>query len=125
MEKEYEERKGRLKERYQARKRRYEERYKAEEVKAEVPAPPPVEEKEEEEIKPEVEAPAPVEEEEVVESVLTDIGGIGPTRANKLEGAGIKTIKDLAGATPMEIAEIVGVSIPVASEWIKKAEELT
>ena len=122
MEKEYEERKKHLKERYQTRKRRYEERYKTEEVKTEVPAPP-VEEEVEEEIKPEVEAP--IEGEEVVESVLTDIEGIGAARATKLEEAGIKTLEDLAGATPVEIAEIVGVSNPVASGWIKKAEELT
>ena len=125
MEKEYEEKKKHLKERYQTRKRRYEEQYKAEEVKAEVPAPPPVEEKVEKEIKPEVQAPAPVEEKEVVESVLTDIEGIGAARASKLEGAGIKTLEDLAGAIPQEIAEIVGVSNPVASGWIKKAEEIT
>lgn len=119
MEKEYEKRRKRLKERYQARKERYEERYKSE-----APMPPSVEEKVEEEIKPKVEAPVPVEEEEVVESVLTDIEGIGPTRANKLEEAGIKTLEDLAEATPVEIAEIVSVSIPKASGWIKKAEEV-
>jgi len=140
MEKEYEERKERLNERYQARKKRYEERYKAEaespppveekveeevkeQIAPEVPVEERIEEEVEEEIKPEV--GAPIEEEEVVEPLLTDIEGIGAARATKLEEAGIKTLEDLAEATSVEIAEIVGVSIPRASEWIKKAEELT
>ncbi|MGB7532227.1 MAG: helix-hairpin-helix domain-containing protein [Halobacteriota archaeon] len=123
MEREYEERKKRLKERYQARKRRYEEAYKAEEVKAEVP--PEIEVKIEgaPEVEVEVKPEAPVVE-EVVESVLTNIEGIGATRATKLEEAGIKTLEDLAGAIPREIAEIAGVSNSVASYWIEKAEEV-
>lgn len=146
MEKDYEERKRRLEERYQARKKRYEERYKVEAPTPpveEVPAPPPVEEIVEEEVKEEIPPEVPVEEEirpevppeveekpeevpieEVVKPVLTDIEGIGPTRARRLEEAGIKTIEDLAAATSMEIAKIAGVSIPKASEWIKKAAEL-
>ena len=119
MEKEYEERKRHIKERYQTRKRRYEERYKAE--------VPPVKEVKEE-IAPEVQAPAvavaPVEEEEVAESALTGIEGIGSTRAKKLESEGIETLEDLAGATAVEIAKIASVSILMATDWIKKAEEI-
>ena len=121
MEEEYEERKRHLKERYQARKSRYEEGYKAEEVKAEVP--PEIEEKKEAAPEVEVKPEAPVEE-EVVESVLTNIEGIGAMRARKLEEAGIKTLEDLARAIPQEIAESAGVSNSVASYWIEKAEEV-
>ena len=133
MEKGYEERKGRLKERYQARKMRYEERYKAEEEVPTSPPPAVAEEKVEEVVKEEIAPEVPVEEEveeeikpeaEAVEPVLADIEGIGSARANKLESAGIKTLEDLAGATPVEIAGIAGVSIPKASEWTKKAAEL-
>jgi len=122
MEKEYEKEKKRLKDRYQVRKKRYEGRYKAEEIKPETPtpAPPSAEEVVEEEKKPEVQT---VVEEEVVEPGLTDIEGIGATRAAKLEAAGIMTIKDLAGAIPQEIAEIADVSNIVASDWIRKAED--
>ena len=124
MEEDYEERKKHLKERYQARKERYGERFKAKEVKAEVP--PEIEEKTEAapEVEGEVKPEATIEEEEVVESVLTNIEGIGVTRATKLEEAGIKTLEDLAEAIPQEIAEIAGVSNSVASEWIEKAEEV-
>ncbi|MCK4736828.1 MAG: hypothetical protein KAT65_30520, partial [Methanophagales archaeon] len=55
---------------------------------------------------------------------LTNIEGIGATRATKLEEAGIKTLEDLARAIPQEIAEIAGVSNSVASYWIEKAEEV-
>ena len=124
MEEDYEERKKHLKERYQARKERYGERFKAKEVKAEVP--PEIEEKIEvaPEVEGEVKPEATIEEEEVVESGLTNIEGIGAMRATKLEEAGIKTLEDLAEAIPQEIAEIVGVSNSVASEWIEKAEDV-
>ena len=147
MEEEYEEKKKHLKERYQTRKRKYEERYKAEaesptpveekveeevkeEIAPEVPVEERIEEEVEEEIAPEVQAPvpaaaAPVEEEEVAESALTGIEGIGSTRAKKLESEGIETLEDLAGATAVEIAKIAGVSILMASGWIRKAEEIT
>ena len=122
MEKGYEERKERLKERYQSRKSRYGEGYKVEEVKAEVP--PEIEEKKEAAPEVEVKPEAPIEVEEVVESVLTNIEGIGAMRATKLEEAGIKTLEDLARAIPQEIAESAGVSNSVASYWIEKAEEV-
>ncbi|MGB7532225.1 MAG: helix-hairpin-helix domain-containing protein [Halobacteriota archaeon] len=132
MEKEYEDRRKRLKERYQARKSIYEERYRAKEAKAEVTAPPPVEERvereAEEEVKvgilPEVSGEEEKIEGEVIKHVLTDIKGIGPARASKLEEAGIKSVEDLAKSTAEEIVEIVPVPVIKAAEWIKKAEEL-
>ena len=140
MEKEYEESKVRLKERYQARKGRYEERYKAEEkIKTETPTPPveeevkeelvqeePVEERIEEEVKEEIKPEVHASEgEKIEERDLTNIEGIGATRAIKLGEKGIKTIENLAGALPVEIAAIAGVSIPSASAWIKKAAEIS
>jgi len=134
MEKEHEERKKRLDERYQARKQRYDERYRTVAPTSAPPVEEKVEEEEieeakeeipeeiEEEIKPEVEAPV---EEEVVEPILTTIEGIGHGRARKLNEAGINTIGDLAGAMAVDIGKIVGVPIPTASEWIKKAAEIS
>ncbi len=142
MKKEYEEKKKRLDERYQARKERYVGGYKTVAPTSEPPVEEKVEEvvieeveevvaeeeteeaKEvipeeiEEEMKPEVQAPV---EEDVVEPVLTIIEGIGHGRARKLEEAGIKTVSDLAGAMAVDIAKTVGVTIPTASELIKKA----
>ncbi len=134
MEKEYEEKKQQLDERYQARKQRYDERFKTvastsapsveakveeeviEEAKEEIP------EEIEEAIKPEVQAPV---EEDVLEPILTTIEGIGRGRARKLNEAGINTIGDLAGAMAVDIGKIVSVPIPTASEWIKKATEIS
>lgn len=138
MEKEYEERKKLLDERYQVRKQRYDERFKTvaptsappveakveEEVIEEVieEAKEVIPEEIEEEIKPEVEAPV---EKDVVEPILTTIEGIGHGRARKLNEAGINTIGDLAGAMAVDIGKIVSVPIPTASEWIKKATEIS
>ena len=67
--------------------------------------------------------PAPAEAE--IEPILTSIEGIGPTRAAKLADEGICTLEDLAGAIPVEVAKIGSVSISTASEWIKKAEDMS
>lgn len=138
MENAYIERKNRQKARYQERKGVYEKRYKAGKTKTIAEKPAPVEEKVEEEIQQKVS----VEEEmiggedkedidpkiqastggEFLGSVLTNIEGIGASRASKLEAVGIKTLEDLAKANPSEISMVVGVSDSQASGWIKKAE---
>ena len=134
MEEKYEDRRKRLDERYQARKERYTAGPKAAAPTSTAPVEEKVEEKVieetkeeipeeiEEEIKPEVEAQV---EEEVLEPILTTIEGIGHGRARKLNEAGINTIGDLAGAMAVDIGKIVSVPIPTASEWIKKATEIS
>jgi predicted flap endonuclease-1-like 5' DNA nuclease len=40
---------------------------------------------------------------------LTDIGGIGPTTANRLQSAGIESVEDVKAATVSELAEVHGI----------------
>ncbi len=55
---------------------------------------------------------------------LTAINGIGPTFAKRLQDAGIKSYKALAGATADQIKEITGVAEWQADpqDWITQAE---
>ena len=58
------------------------------------------------------------------EHVMTDIKGIGPARAGQLEEIGIKTVKDLARASPEEISEKIGVPAKESSKWIEEASRM-
>lgn len=52
---------------------------------------------------------------------LSSIAGIGPVFADRLESAGLKTVKDLAEASPDRVAEAAGVSAARAGSWIDQA----
>lgn len=58
---------------------------------------------------------------------LTDMEGIGPAYAQKLESAGVQTIQSLLkqGATPKgrsSIAEITGISESLVLKWVNHAD---
>lgn len=55
---------------------------------------------------------------------LTVIKGLGPARRDKLEQAGIDTIKALAGSTPSELSEQVGISEGTLERLRDQATEL-
>ena len=56
---------------------------------------------------------------------LTDVLGIGKTRAKSLKSAGIKTVQDLAMADAAEVAEVIrGVSASNAALLIRHARDL-
>jgi predicted flap endonuclease-1-like 5' DNA nuclease len=58
--------------------------------------------------------------------VLTTIRGIGPVYARRLQAAGILTFANLAGATPAQLAEIIGPRAQLAEMkgWITAAKKL-
>ena len=55
------------------------------------------------------------------EEGLEVIDGIGESRAERLRGAGIETLADLAASDTVRIAEAAGVSEDRAQEWIEAA----
>ncbi len=57
-------------------------------------------------------------------ATLTYVPGIGPTLARRLVEAGIGDIEDLAQAEPDVLAEIRGVSLDRASNWVEAASDL-
>ena len=54
---------------------------------------------------------------------VTSIDGIGPTYASRLANAGIRSLDELAAATPDTVAESAGVSGARARTWIEQARE--
>jgi polyhydroxyalkanoate synthase len=52
---------------------------------------------------------------------VSAIDGIGPVFANRLEAAGLRTVSDLAEASPDRVAEAAGVSANRARSWIDQA----
>jgi polyhydroxyalkanoate synthase len=52
---------------------------------------------------------------------LSAIDGIGPVFANRLEAAGLRSVSDLADASPDRVAEAAGVSATRARSWIDQA----
>lgn len=62
--------------------------------------------------------------EEEKEYKLTDLPGIGPAVATKLENAGIYDLMGLAVASPSELAEIAGIGEAVARKAIQAARKM-
>ncbi len=55
---------------------------------------------------------------------VTDVKGIGPATAEKLDGAEIRTLHDLMHAQANDIANIAGVPAEKAQSWIDDAEAI-
>jgi large subunit ribosomal protein L31e len=55
---------------------------------------------------------------------VTDVKGIGPATAEKLEGVGIKTLGDLAHADPAKVSDAAGSSVDKAKSWIQDAHDI-
>ncbi|MBS3085342.1 DNA repair and recombination protein RadA [Candidatus Pacearchaeota archaeon] len=64
------------------------------------------------------------ETETKTEPQLTDLPGIGPAVASKLESAGIYDLMSLAVMSPSELAEIAGVGAAVARKAIQAARKM-
>src|SRR3990167_3711636 len=64
------------------------------------------------------------EKEKFVDPQLTDLPGIGPAVAAKLEGAGILDLMSLAVSSPAVIADSAGVSPAVARKAIQAARTM-
>lgn len=71
---------------------------------------------------PEAEADEPAPEEESTDPV-TDIQGIGPTYGERLEGAGIITVGELAGADAARLAGDTDIAQSRIERWIEVAAE--
>jgi predicted flap endonuclease-1-like 5' DNA nuclease len=56
---------------------------------------------------------------------LTDIKGVGPVTAEKLETAGFSSLGDIAASDAGTLSEAVGVSEAIAAKWIASAATLT
>ena len=54
---------------------------------------------------------------------LTDVKGIGPSTASKLEDAGVKSVEQLAVMRPDELKAILGISTRVAKDIINDAKD--
>lgn len=63
------------------------------------------------------------QEEPTVQSV-TDVTGIGPVYATRLEAAGIATLSDLARNEAETVAEAAEVPVSRAAGWIESAQAL-
>jgi len=62
--------------------------------------------------------------EKIEEPKLTDLPGIGPAVASKLESAGICYLMSLAVTSPSQLADIAGVSTGVARKAIQAARKM-
>jgi large subunit ribosomal protein L31e len=58
------------------------------------------------------------------ERPVTDVKGVGPATAEKLEHAGIKTLEDLSKADPANVAEATSHSADKAKAWIEDAKAI-
>lgn len=75
---------------------------------------------------PVLKAPEPTEGEggEGAERPVTDVKGVGPATAEKLEGVGIKSLADLANADPAKVSDSAGVSVDKAKSYIDDARAI-
>src|SRR3989338_2529084 len=64
------------------------------------------------------------EEKKEKEAKITDLPGIGPTSAKKLEDAGVYDLMGLAVMPPSELAELAGVGEAVARKAIQAARKM-
>jgi predicted flap endonuclease-1-like 5' DNA nuclease len=55
---------------------------------------------------------------------VTDVKGVGPATAEKLEKAGFHTLQELAEADPAKVAEAAGASAEKAQGWIDDAKAI-
>lgn len=55
---------------------------------------------------------------------VTDVSGIGPVYATRLEAAGVATLPDLAKSAPEDVAEAAEVPVARARSWIESAQAL-
>lgn len=55
---------------------------------------------------------------------LTEINGIGPSRRDTLNDAGVTSVADLLEADPTAIADETGISESRIDNWISQADEL-
>ncbi len=58
------------------------------------------------------------------ERPTTDVKGVGPATAEKLEKAGIATLHDLAHADPAQVTEASGSTVDKAKGWIADAKAI-
>ena len=56
-------------------------------------------------------------------AALEEISGIGPTYAGRLREGGIGTITDLAAAEPETVADLAGVGVSRAEDWVAQAAD--
>jgi predicted flap endonuclease-1-like 5' DNA nuclease len=54
---------------------------------------------------------------------VEEIKGIGPTYAERLEAAGIRTVADLAAADPADVAEAAETGENRAGDWVERAQD--
>jgi len=57
-------------------------------------------------------------------SELTKVKGIGAKRAKQLEALGIHSVKDLADASPKNLAKKLKISPKITTRWIENAKTL-
>jgi polyhydroxyalkanoate synthase len=55
---------------------------------------------------------------------LTDVDGVGPAYAERLEGAGVASVADLAGADPVELAAAADVPESRVRDWVEQAGDV-
>ncbi len=72
---------------------------------------------------PEVAAPEPADGSS--DHAITDISGIGPSYAERLEGAGVTSVGQLADSTATELAAETDISEKRIAGWIDQANEMT
>ncbi|WP_232701015.1 helix-hairpin-helix domain-containing protein [Halobacterium wangiae] len=54
---------------------------------------------------------------------VTDLDGIGPAYAERLENAGVSTVAELAAADPEELAEQIDLSAKRVGRWVDSAND--
>ncbi len=64
------------------------------------------------------------EDSEAASQPVTAVTGIGPATAEKLAGAEIETVGDLAHADPKLVAETLGKDVDAVQPWIDAAQEM-